>query len=91
MAKLALSASGLSYEHLLELRSVITRLELICYVHTLFTKLCDCSFLYWHEALLPAYFTKLVQSKVDLSRFYVSICIYKKFWFFFLKGIAKNI
>lgn len=72
VAKLAISASGLSYDNLFEIRSVINRLELICYVYKLFMKLCDCSFLYWHEALLPAYFSKLVQSKADLSRFYVS-------------------
>lgn len=71
VAKLALSASGLTRDHLFEIRSVINRLELICYVYTLLTKLCDCSFLYWHEALLPTYFSKLVQSKADLSRFYV--------------------
>lgn len=71
VAKLALSASGLTHDNLFEIRSVINRLELICYAYTLLMKLCDCSFLYWHEALLPAYFSKLVQSEVDLSRFYV--------------------
>lgn len=73
MARLALSASGLSYDNLFEIRSVINRMELICHTYTLLMKLCDCSFLFWHEALLPTYFTKLVQSKTDLSHFYVSI------------------
>lgn len=71
--KLALSSSGLSYDQLSELRSVVNRLELISCLHNLLFKLCDCSFLNWHQVLLPVYFTKLVDSKVDLSRFYVSL------------------
>jgi hypothetical protein len=74
IAKLSLSASGLSYDHLTEIRSVINRLELICCVHSILNRLCDCSFLYWHQIyMLPVYFSKLIETKADLSRYYVSI------------------
>ena len=73
IAKLSLSASGLSYDHLTEIRSVINRLELICCVHSILNRLCDCSFLYWHQIyMLPVYFSKLIETKADLSRYYVS-------------------
>jgi WASH complex subunit 7 len=72
IAKLSLSASGLSYDHLTEIRSVINRLELICCVHSILNRLCDCSFLYWHQIyMLPVYFSKLIETKADLSRYYL--------------------
>ncbi|KAK4871515.1 hypothetical protein RN001_015639 [Aquatica leii] len=71
VAKLALSASGLSAENLSEVRFVINRLEMICSFRTLLYKLCNCSFLYWHQVLLPVYFAKLIDYRIDLSRFYL--------------------
>lgn len=73
IAKLSLSASGLSYDHLTEIRSVINRLEVVCSVHCILNRLCDCSFLYWHQiSMLPVYFSKLIETKADLNRYYVS-------------------
>ncbi|KAB0801554.1 hypothetical protein PPYR_05908 [Photinus pyralis] len=69
--KLALSASGLSSENLSDLRAVINRLEMMCSFPTVLYKLCNCSFLYWHQVLLPVYFSKMIDTSVDLSRFYL--------------------
>lgn len=73
VAKLALSASGLSLNNLNDIRSVIHRLELICTLQQAINRLCDCSFLYWHQNILSVYFSTLKDTKVDLSRSYVSI------------------
>ncbi|KAF5274542.1 hypothetical protein FQA39_LY07154 [Lamprigera yunnana] len=71
VTKLALSASGLYSDNLSELRYVMNRLEIICNFRILVHKLCNCSFLYWHQVLLPVYFAKLIDSRIDLSRIYL--------------------
>ncbi|XP_022901254.1 WASH complex subunit 4 [Onthophagus taurus] len=71
LTKLALSASGLSNDVLQEIRSTITKLEVITNIGYLMARLCDCSFLYWHQVLLPVYFGKLIETRCDLSRTYL--------------------
>lgn len=71
ITKLALSASGLNSNTLFEIRSVINRIELICNLYDLLNNLCSCTFLYWHQTLLPICFQKLVNPKHDLSSYYV--------------------
>lgn len=75
VTRLALSAAGLNYtqaeDALSQLRVQLSRLELICNVKELLYKLCDCSFLYWHQVILPVYFSCLFETKSDLTRMLV--------------------
>lgn len=32
----------------------------------------DCSFLFWHQSILPAYFSNVYENKMDISKIYVS-------------------
>lgn len=76
VTRLALSAAGLNYaqaeDALTQLRGQLTRLELICNVKELLYKLCDCSFLYWHQVIMPVYFSCLYETKSDISRMLVN-------------------
>lgn len=83
LTKLSLSASGLSGDALQEIRSVISRLEVITNAECLFKRLCNCSFLYWHRVILPVYLSKQIQSRTDLARFYVSL--------FYVAAICLNL
>ncbi|KAL3289445.1 hypothetical protein HHI36_022869 [Cryptolaemus montrouzieri] len=72
IAKLALSASGLSKDTYDEIKYIISRLELFNSLSVLFKKMCDCSFLSHHsETLIPTYFSKLLGTNADISRFYL--------------------
>ncbi|KAK9889027.1 hypothetical protein WA026_004312 [Henosepilachna vigintioctopunctata] len=72
IAKLALSASGLPKETTQEIKSVINRLQLFNCYHIVFRDFCDCSFLHEHfESLIPIYFSKLLGTKADISRYYL--------------------
>lgn len=73
IAKLALSASGIPSNNLNGIRTVISRIEVICNVHYLINKLSDCSFLHWHQVLLPVYFSKIMETKPGLPKCSVSI------------------
>lgn len=74
IAKLALSASGISKDTSQEIKYVINRLQLINSIHSLFDETLDCSFLYEHcESLIPTYFSKLLENKADLSRYYLML------------------
>lgn len=77
VTKLALSASGLSSNTLMDIRSVISRLELICNLYDLLNNLCSCTFLYWHQTLLPICFKQLTDPKHDLSSYYVSLILFE--------------
>lgn len=73
IAKLALSASGLTTSNVIEVRSTIARLELIYNVRDLIDKLSNCSFLYWHRVLLPVYFSKFLHPKMNLCKCYLML------------------
>lgn len=77
IARLALSAAGLHHsssaeEALMQLRGHLTKLELVCNVRKLLMCLSDCSFLYWHQVIIPVYFSSILESKNDVSRIMVS-------------------
>lgn len=69
IANLSLSASGLHYSNLLEMRNVLNQLEMFSnFTQKVFNKT-NSSFLFWHyNYLMPVYFTKLLSSKRDISR-----------------------
>lgn len=75
VVRLALSAAGLHHstneEALTQIRSYLMRLELVSNVRILLTSLCDCSFLYWHQVMIPVYFSNIFESKNDISRIMV--------------------
>ncbi|GJQ84460.1 hypothetical protein Trydic_g21021 [Trypoxylus dichotomus] len=71
LTRLSLSASGLGVDALYEIRSIVSKLEIITNAQYLLNTLCDCSFLYWHRVILPVYLTKQIQSRIDLTRFYL--------------------
>ncbi|XP_044764720.1 WASH complex subunit 4 isoform X2 [Coccinella septempunctata] len=77
IAKLALSASGISKDTSQEIKYVINRLQLINSIPSLFSETLNCSFLYEHlESLIPTYFSKLLENKADLSRFYLMVAAF---------------
>lgn len=71
VASLALSASGLNSTT--EIRKVLQQLRIFSNFTTLVKTACDCSVLYWHFSyVMPVYFSKLVASKSNLAKCYVS-------------------
>ncbi|XP_018567265.1 WASH complex subunit 4 isoform X2 [Anoplophora glabripennis] len=73
---LSLSASGLSASNLEEIRSILNKLELMINFTTLLKDISNCSFLYWHQNyILPVYFSKLITSKANLSRYQLILSV----------------
>ncbi|XP_056631164.1 WASH complex subunit 4 [Diorhabda sublineata] len=69
IANLALSASGLYSNDFSKLKQLLQQLEMIINFSKTLRELSCCSFIRWHSSyMLPIYFTKIVQSKLDLSR-----------------------
>lgn len=86
VTRLSLSAAGLHHssaaeEALTQLRGHLTRLELVCNVRKLLICLCDCSFLYWHQVIVPVYFSNLFESNSDTTRMMVNYKIHPMYIF----------
>ncbi|XP_023014098.2 strumpellin and WASH-interacting protein [Leptinotarsa decemlineata] len=80
VANLALSASGLYTSTLAELKSVLNQLEMLSTVSKTVKETSNCFFLYWHQNyMLPIYFSKLIASKNDLSRYYLFLAALSDF------------
>ncbi|KAG8233309.1 hypothetical protein J437_LFUL013779 [Ladona fulva] len=55
-------------EDVTQLNSILFRLDSICDLQEKLRSACDCSFLYWHRAILPIYFSNIYESHADFHR-----------------------
>lgn len=62
-------------DDLIQLFTIIKKLDVICEIQSKLSISCNCSFLYWHRVIIPIYFTDLYESHTDVHRLMVSLTI----------------
>ncbi|KAK7791494.1 hypothetical protein R5R35_008848 [Gryllus longicercus] len=61
-------------DELVQLSTLLRKLNVICDIQEKLADACDCSFLYWHRVVLPIYLSHVYESKSDVQNILYMFC-----------------